>query len=200
MILTLSLFACTDPEALAVSACQAVPTLSPDAASLEVLRPLISSKELAAVEGAEPTEGQKRVGAEGLAELRSKASCSVESVEGAGSGAWAVSLKRTLPEVLADGSFGDPIEAEFTWQVSTAEGGRAMPGLVTAAAMRRSIAEAREQDDLRRAVSTTGTLSRSFPDPTLSVDVALAEAELAEAEALQEAEKAAKLAEAEAAE
>ncbi|MCP4805177.1 MAG: hypothetical protein GY884_07495 [Proteobacteria bacterium] len=175
MILLLSL-ACTDPEAIAVAACQAVPTVSPDAASVALLTPLITAKDLAAVTGAEPTAGQAAVG--DLSPLRAGTTCTVESVEGAGSGAWAVALKRSAPSVGSDGALGAAVDTEFTWQVTDAEGGRAAPGLVAAAAMRKSIAEARAEGDVRRAAATTRTLAKSFPDPTLTVDVALAEAEL----------------------
>jgi len=185
----LFLLACTDPGAVAVAACEAVPVLSPDAASIGLLTPLITAKELESVAGAEPTAGFSAVGAEGMAELRAGTICVVESVDGAGSGAWAVSMVRTQPVVNADGTLGAPVETAISWQVTSAEGGRAEPGLPKAVAMRKSIEEARAEGDLRRAASTLRALSSSFPDPTLAVDVALAEAAEADADAEKEAAK-----------
>lgn len=179
MLLLLSL-ACTDPEAIAVAACEAVPTVAPDAAGLARITPLITAAELAAVTGVEPTAGAQAVG--DLAPLVAQTSCSADSVEGAGSGAWAVALTRTAPQVGADGSIGEAVTTSFTWQVTSDEGGRAEPGLPKAAAMRRSIAEALGEGDLRRVAATTRTLASSFPDPTLAVDVALAEAALEKSE------------------
>jgi len=48
--------------------------------------------------------------------------------------------------------------------------------------MRRSAAQAVAEDDLLRAASTLRTLSRSFPDPLLAVDIAHAQAALEKAE------------------
>jgi hypothetical protein len=182
MLILLALLGCTDPEVLAVSACEAVPGLSTDTAGLTALEPLLTPSAFAILKEAEPTEGQKKLGEAGLAQIRAGTSCTVAQVDPAGSGRWAVKLKRTAPVVGPDGAIGAAEETEFEWQVVDSDGGRVDVGMEKAASMRRSVAEAVEKGELRRAASTLRTLSRSFPDPALAVDVALAEAALERAD------------------
>lgn len=185
MILLFALLGCTDPEPLAQSTCEASPGLSTDAAGLALLQPLLPAKSYEILSSAPKTAGHELIGDAGLAQIRAGTSCTIDEVASAGSGHWAVKITRTAPEVSGDGTIGAPVESVLEWTVMAAEGGRVDIGLERAAAMRKSINEALEKGELRRAASTMRTLSKSFPDPALAVDIA-------KAEAAQEAEEEAK--------
>lgn len=183
MLLAL-LFACADPEPPALAACAAAPGLSVDAAGLALLEPLLVASELEVLRAAPRTAGHALIGDAGVAQIRAGASCTVDSVASAGAGRWAVSLTRTAPTVTADGSLGPPSTATLAWQVVKGDGLRVETGLKKADAMRRSAATAAGEDDLLRAASTLKTLARTYPDPTLAVDVAVAERALEKADYL----------------
>ena len=176
MLLLLTLLGCTDPGPLAVSACEAVPGLSTDAAGMALLEPLLIATSVAILKDAAPTKGQEALGPDGLAQLRAGTSCTADKIDAAGSGRWAVKLTRTAPTVAADGTLGATETTALEWQVADTDGGRVDVGLEKANAMRRSATEAAEKGEHRRAASTLRALSKSFADPALVVDVALAEA------------------------
>ncbi|MCB9764229.1 MAG: hypothetical protein H6739_30940 [Alphaproteobacteria bacterium] len=176
MILALLLLGCTDPEPIAKAACQAVPGLSVDPEGLALLEPLLTPTEGTLLAQAEPTLGLTAAGPATMAKLRAEASCEVGEVESAGSGRWAVPVTRTAPSITPDGQLGEPETTELSWQVVADDGGRVETGLKKAIAMRKSAHEAVEQDDLRRAASTLRALKKSYGDPALAVDIALAEA------------------------
>ena len=176
MLISLLLLACSNPEPAALAACQAVPGLSSDAAGLALLEPLLTTEELVLLREAAPTRGQEVVGSTGLATIRDQTACEVVLTHSAGSGRWAVTLKRTLPTVGPDGTLGSPEEQELEWQVINADGVRVETGLGIATSMRRSIGDAIEKQDYARATSSWKAIQRSYHDPLLSVDIAEAEA------------------------
>jgi len=175
MIIAL-LLACTDPGPAALRTCELSPGLSIDAQGLALLEPLLVLDELAVLRGATPTEGHTLLGDAGLARIRKGTSCELGPVESAGSGRWAVSLTRTGPRVTAAGVLGPPESVELSWQVVSSDGLRVETGLTRAASMRASAVAAVEEGDLMRAASTLRALARSYPDPTLTIDIALADA------------------------
>jgi len=176
MLLALALLGCTDPGPLAVSACEAVPGLSTDAAGMALLEPLLIDSSVAILKDATPTRGQEVLGAAGLAQLRAGTTCTADQIDSAGSGRWAVKLTRTGPSVSADGTIGASVTTPLEWQVADTDGGRVEIGLEKANSMRKSAQEAAEKGEHRRAASTLRALSKSFADPVLAVDVAHAEA------------------------
>lgn len=175
MFLLLLSFACTDPNDVAKRACEAVPGLSMDAEGQAVLAQLLVASELESIKGSEQTEGHKLVGDAGLATIRDGAQCTVDSVDSAGSGRWAVVLTRTAPSVGADGAYGEPQNSTLEWQVVSDEGGRVEAGVAKAATMWANAKAARDEGDLMRAASSMRALRNTFPDPVLAVDVALME-------------------------
>jgi len=179
----ISLFACSDPGAIALSTCAALPGLSVDPVGLQLLTPLLVPDEVELLRSAEPTQGLELVGAEGLAALRESTTCSVVSVDSAGAGRKAVVLSRRTRAVQADGSLGEPATREFTWQVVD---DLVETGLVKAVSLRNSSALAVTEGDLRRAAGTLRTLSKSYPDPLIAVDLAAAEAAFDHAELSEE--------------
>ncbi|MDG1484178.1 MAG: hypothetical protein P8R54_31595 [Myxococcota bacterium] len=176
MIIALTLLACTDPEAPALAACQAVPGLSTDDAGLAALSPLLVAAEIDLLKAAVPTRGQVVLGSEGLAKLRAQTTCAVTANNSAGSGRWAITLSRTLPTVEADGTLGEPQEQTLEWQVVSDDGARVETGLGIASSMRGSIDEAVEQEDYARAASSWKAILRTYGDPIIAVDIAEAEA------------------------
>jgi hypothetical protein len=176
MVLLLFLMACADPAPVAQQACEALPGLAPDATGLQLLQPLLAEVDYNAMASGWTSEGLRVVGAEGLAELRAQASCTVGLVEGAGQGRWAVELERSLPVVNPDGSFGEVATTALSWQaVKTPDGIRVETGLAGAAIMRASSREAFEEGDLRRYSSTWHAIANKFPDPLITVDIAHAD-------------------------
>ena len=176
MLLALALLGCTDPGPLAVSACEAVPGLSTDAAGMALLEPLLIETSVTILKEATPTKGQEVLGEAGLAQLRAGTSCTADQIDSAGSGRWAVKLTRTGPSVSADGSIGASVTTSLEWQVADTDGGRVEIGLEKANSMRKSATEAAGKGEHRRAASTLRALSKSFADPVLVIDVAQAEA------------------------
>lgn len=175
------LFACSDPKPVAQKTCEALPTASPDPVGLELLEPLLTEDEFAAYESAEPTLGMQEHG-DKLAELRAQTSCTVDDVQSAGSGAWAIKLTQTRPAVEPDGSLGAPVETKLEWQATKKDTVRMDIGLRRAASMRKSVKEALESGDIKRVASTWRALSTAFPDPFAFVDIEAAEAYEARAE------------------
>ncbi len=175
MIIFLFLMACADPVPVALQACEALPGLATDPAGLQLLAPVLAKVDYDALASAQPTQGLQLLGSDGLAELRSKASCTVGAVEGAGQGRWAVDLERSLPAVNPDGTLGEVEVTAMSWQaVKTSDGVRLETGLAGAAIMRASAEQALEEGDLRRYASSWRAIIKKFPDPLLSVDVARA--------------------------
>lgn len=176
MLIALTLLACTNPEAPALTACQAVPGLSTDAVGLAQLALVLVPSEVALLASAEPTAGQVALGSDGLATLRSQTTCEVTATNSAGSGRWALTLRRTLPTVDTDGTLGEPQEQTLAWQVVSDDGVKVETGLGIADSMRRSIAEAVEQEDYARATASWKAIQRTYGDPVIAVDIAQAEA------------------------
>jgi len=175
MFLVLFLMACADPAPVAIRACEALPGLATDSAGLQLLAPVLAQVDYDALAKAQPTKGLELLGSDGLADLRSKASCTVNLVEGAGQGRWAVDLERSLPTVLPDGSLGEVEVTPMTWQaVKTDDGVRIETGLAGASIMRASAQQAFEDGDLRRYASSWRGLVKKFPDPLITVDIAAA--------------------------
>jgi hypothetical protein len=175
-VFALLLAACTDPEPVALEACRAMPQLATDAAGLELMRPVLDPREVALIEKAEPTLGLQKVGSEGLAKLRAASTCAIDEVDSAGTGRWAVKVKRTIPTVAADGTIGDPQEQVLEWQVVDGDDHPYVEtGARYASSKRASIAEAIEQRDFKRVAAGWRGLVNEFPDPVLTVDVADAE-------------------------
>lgn len=170
------LVGCSDPKPVALAACQALPQLATDAAGIEALRPHIDPREVALLESAEPTRGMQAVGSNGLATLRSAVQCTVDQVESAGSGRWAVTLTRSQLAVAADGTIGDPHTVTLEWQVAEGrEGIFAETGIREASTKRKLLASAAEEHDYMRLAAGWRGIVQSFPDPVLTVDVDAAE-------------------------
>ena len=168
--------ACTDPEPVALAACQALPQLSTDAAGIEGLRPHLDPRELELLEASAPTLGMEAVGSEGLAQLRSSLTCTVDQVDSAGSGRWAVKLTRSQPKVGPDGSIGENQDVALDWQVVDGKDGPYVEsGLRFAVTKRESLAKALEEKDYMRVAGGWRGIVQSFPDPVLTVDIAAAE-------------------------
>ena len=175
MFLLIFLMACADPAPVAKQACEALPGLATDPAGLQLLAPLLAKVDYDALASAQPTLGLQLLGSDGLAELRNQASCTVGAVEGAGQGRWAVDMERSLPVVNLDGSLGEVETTPLSWQaVKTPDGVRVETGLAGAAIMRASAEQAFEEGDLRRYASSWRAIVKKFPDPLISVDVAMA--------------------------
>lgn len=175
-LIALSLLGCTDPEPVALAACQAVPGLSIDAAGRAMLDGVLTDEELGILDAAEPTLGLQTLGEAGMKEIRAKTTCVVTKMESAGASRWAATISRTAPSVTPEGALGDPVETELTFQIVDVDGGRAEIGMKRAAAQRASIAEALAEEDYQRFASSWRALERNYPDPVLPVDVAAAEA------------------------
>ncbi|MCB9779209.1 MAG: hypothetical protein H6742_11650 [Alphaproteobacteria bacterium] len=175
-LIVFTLLGCSDPKPVALAACQALPQLSTDAAGIEALRPHIDPREIALLEAGEPTLGMQKVGSDGLATLRSAVQCTLDLVEPAGSGRWAVSLTRTQLQVAADGTIGEPHDVKLEWQVAEGQGGIfAETGIREASTKRHLLATAAEEHDYMRLAAGWRGIVQSFPDPVLTVDVAAAE-------------------------
>ncbi|MCK6507680.1 hypothetical protein L6R53_30655 [Myxococcota bacterium] len=174
--LVLLLLACTDPEPVAIAACQALPGIAAHPQDLPLLAPLLTAKDMEFLGKAAPTRGLEKVSATTLAELRAQTTCAVVETNGAGEGRWAVKLTRTSPVVDGTGAVGAPAEQTFEWQVSDEEGGRVDLNLEGAAIARGNLDEAIDQEDWKRYASGWRALAARWPDPVLAVDVAAAEA------------------------
>lgn len=175
MFLLLAL-ACTDPAPVAVAACQALPGISAHPSDLALYEPLLTAADVEVLRHAEPTKGLAVFSPEALAELRKRTACTADEVNGAGSGRWAVKLTRTMPELKADGSAGEPVTTSFEWQVSDEQGGRVDLNLVASTIARDNAAEAIDEEDFKRFASGWRAIAHRWPDPVLVVDVAEAEA------------------------
>lgn len=175
-LLPLLLLACTDPEPVAIAACQALPGIAAHSQDLPLFQPLLTAKDLAVLGKAAPTRGLERVPAATLAELRTQTTCTVVETNGAGEGRWAVKLTRTAPTIDGTGAVGPAAEQTFEWQVSDEEGGRVDLNLEGAAIARENLDEAIDQEDWKRYASGWRALAARWPDPVLPVDVAAAEA------------------------
>jgi len=168
--------ACTDPEPVALEACAAIPQLATDAAGLTALTAVLDPRELELLQAAAPTLGLEKVGSEGLAKLRSEASCVVDQVDSAGSGRWAVKLTRTLPTVAADGTLGEPATQSLDWQVvDGADGAYVESGMRFAVTKRESLRDAIAEKDFMKLAAGWRGIHQSFPDPVITVDIAEAE-------------------------
>lgn len=174
MILILAL-GCTDPNDIAVRACEGLPQLSMDAVGQAGLAELLVASELKTIADAPQTAGHSQVGDEGMAELRKGTNCVVDSVDSAGSGRWAVSLTRMSPTVDKDGVIGAEETLTIEYQVVADDGGRVESGVSKGATMWENSHEAAREADFMRAASTMRALKNTFPDPVLSVDVFQAE-------------------------
>ncbi len=176
MLIVLLALACTDPEPAAVAACQALPGIAVLETDLPLFETLLSAADIAHLRQAEPTRGLQAVDAPTLATMRSQTSCTVEEVNGAGSGRWAVKLSRTAPTVDASGAVGAPDTQQFEWQVIDEDGGRVDLNLVAAGIARKNAEAAIDEEDFKRFSAGWRALSHRWPDPLLTVDVAFAEA------------------------
>lgn len=166
------LIACADPKPVAIAACQAVPGIATDEAGITLLEPLLVPKEIELLKAAKPTLGLEKVGAEGLARLRSETTCVIDEVNGAGSDRWQVLMTRTQPEVKVDGSFGDKVERKIDWQaVDTSDGVRIETSLPTAASMRAKVDEAMVGSDYKRVAGLWRGIAEHHTDPLLVIDV-----------------------------
>jgi hypothetical protein len=186
MLLLLTLLACGNPDPVALSTCQALPTLASDPAGLTLLEPLLAPGDWEALSKAQPTAGLELLGPDGLAALRQQTTCTLLATEGAGSGRWAVDLERTSPSVGPDGSLGEMVTHSLAWQAVKTDGGiRIEAGIEGAAISRRNAETAIAEDDPKRAAAIWRAIQKKFPDPLLSVDIARAEAFQARAEAMK---------------
>lgn len=174
--LILLLLACTDPEPVAIAACQALPGIAAHSEDLPIFAPLLTAKDMAVLGKAAPTRGLEKVSASTLAGLRARTTCTATETNGAGEGRWAVKLTRTTPALDSQGVAGAPVEQSFEWQVSDEEGGRVDLNLEGAAIARENLDEAIDQEDWKRYASGWRALAARWPDPVLPVDVAAAEA------------------------
>ena len=169
------LIACADPTPVALDTCKAIPSLATDEEGLQLLEPLLTHRDFRTLKKADPTLGLQKVGATGLAKLRAQARCEVVEVLDAGHNRWNVTVTRTLPEVNADGSLGDPQETTLNWSVVRSKDGlKVETGLFQAADTRRQAEESAARGDLKRAAGLWRAVYQKFPDPMLQVDIATA--------------------------
>lgn len=170
------LAACSkDPAPIAKQTCEALPLLATDPQGLALLEPLLTARDFNALEEAEPTEGLRLVGEEGVAALRAKVACEVKNVKPV-SGGWEVTLEQRVPEVKPDGTLGDLQSHEFTWTVKRGRDLHVNTGLFRASAMRRKVEYAIEDDNYVRASALWRELQEQFPDPLIAVDIARTDA------------------------
>lgn len=182
MLFVLLSLACTDPSAVAVAACQALPGVAVHPEDLPLMETLLSKKEIEALKKAPPTKGLQAVSAATLATMRSQTTCTATESNGAGSGRWAVKLTRKAPTVTVKGEVGPPDEQSFEWQVTDEDGGRAEYNVEGATIARGNLDEAIDKEDFKRFAAGWRSLAGRYPDPLLVVDVADAEALLARME------------------
>ncbi len=175
MILFLTLFfGCGDPAAPALAACDVVPMVSMDEASLTKLEPFIDPVELQIIKDGAPTQGFQTLGPAGIVKIREATSCKVTGTESTKEGTL-VKLERTNPTVGPDGSLGEPQTVAIEYLVvSTDAGPRAQVGMVKAADLRAQIDKANMDGKLKRAAELQQSLVTTTQDPTLAVDVAFA--------------------------
>lgn len=172
MLILILTLACTDPAAVAVATCQALPGIAIRPDDRALFQPLLTAKDLGVLDKAKPTHGLQRVDAAALAQLRSQTTCVAEETNGAGAGQWAVKLTRTAPTVTADGAVGPSTEQTFEWQVTDEQSGRVDLNLTGAAIARRNADEAIDDQDWKRYASGWRALAQRWLDPLLAVDVA----------------------------
>ncbi len=182
MILALLALACSDPTAVAISACQALPGIAAHPEDMPLMETLLSSKDLDALRKAPQTKGLQAVSAATLATMRAQTTCTASETNGAGSGRWAVKLTRKAPTVTPTGEIGPPDEQSFEWQVVDEDGGRAEFNIEGATIARKNLDEAIDKEDFKRFAAGWRSLAGRYPDPVLSVDVADADALLARME------------------
>ncbi|NOY26937.1 MAG: hypothetical protein GXP62_13795 [Oligoflexia bacterium] len=176
MLILMLALAWTDPAAVAVATCQALPGIAIRPDDRALFQPLLTAKDLGVLDKAKPTHGLKRVDAATLAQLRSQTTCVAEETNGAGSGQWAVKLTRTAPTITGDGAVGPVTEQTFEWQVTDEKSGRVDLNLTGAAIARRNADEAIGEQDWKRYASSWRALAQRWLDPLLAVDIADAEA------------------------
>jgi len=182
MILALFALACTDPTAVAVAACQALPGIAVHPEDMPLMETLLSKKEIEALRAAPPTRGVQVVSAATLASMRAQTTCTAEEPNGAGSGRWAIKLSRKAPTVGPTGEVGPPDEQTLDWQVVDEDGGRVEFNVEGATIARKNLDEAIDKEDFKRFAAGWRSLAGRYADPLLSVDVAEAEALLARME------------------
>lgn len=171
----LLLLACLDPQP-AIDLCLAQPGLHQDPTGLALWSPLLVDSELSLIRTAQPTQGSQVLGPDGLAALRTASTCAVERHEHSGE----IHLRRERPKVNALGEQVSYTVEELHWLLTD---GRVQTGVAEALLLRQS---AEKEEDPERSAEAWVRLYGAFPDPSLDVDLSLAEDRaLAEAVRLQ---------------
>lgn len=160
----LLLLACLDPQP-AIDLCLAQPGLHQDPAGVALWSPLLEPDELALIQAAAPTQGSQLLGPEGLAALRTTSTCVVERHERSGE----IHLRRERPKLNGQGEQVSYTTEELHWTLSK---GRVNTGVSQALLLRQS---AENEEDPERSAEAWVRLYGAFPDPTLDVDLSLAE-------------------------
>lgn len=159
------LMACLDPGP-ALELCVALPGLHHDPASVAAWTPLLDPEELTLLTQAEPTQGSQILGPAGIQAVSSSASCSVLSHQRSGE----IVLERERLRLNAQGEQQGRMTETLTW---TLDKGRVHLNAAQAIAQRE---QAQEEEDPERRAEKWVAVMRTLPDPTLDVDLALAEA------------------------
>jgi hypothetical protein len=171
----LLLLGCLDPTP-AIELCLANPGLHSDPASVAAWTPLMEPEELALLTTAQPTQGSVLLGPEGIQALSSTATCTVTAHERDGQ----IELERERYRLNAQGEQRGRSTETLRW---TLVDGRVHINAAQAIAQR-DIAVKEEEPE--RAAEQWIQVMRTLPDPTLDIDLAIAEASaLAEKTRLQ---------------
>jgi hypothetical protein len=161
----LLLLACLDP-APAIELCLANPGLHSNPTSVATWTPLLDPEELALLTGAQPSQGSVLLGPQGIQTLASTATCTVTAHQRSGE----IELERERYRLNAQGEQTGRGTETLRW---TLQAGRVHINAAQAIALRE---KAFEEEEPERAAEQWIRVIRTLPDPTLDVDLAIAEA------------------------
>ncbi len=161
----LLLIACLDP-APAIELCQANPGLHSDPASVAAWSPLLDPEEFDLLTSTQPSQGSVLLGPQGIQTLASTAACTVTTHQRSGE----IELERARFRLDAQGRQRGRLTETLRW---TLQDGRVHIHAAQAIAQRQ---KAMEEEDPERAAEQWIRVIRTLPDPTLDVDLAIAEA------------------------
>ena len=161
----LLLLACLDPMP-AVELCLEAPGLHSDPSSVDAWTPFLDPAELALLTATEPTQGSLVLGPEGIDQLFLSSQCTVLSHQRSGE----IILERERTRLNAQGKQAGRVTETLNW---TLVDGRVHIQAAQAIAKRE---QAMKEEDPELAAESWVAVTRILPDPTLDVDLALAEA------------------------
>lgn len=179
MPLLLALFAAcgppTDPESLALAACQAMPGLSVPGAGRAMARDAVTPEELALWDEPDYAVGIRTIGLDGYGVIRANVVCEVEAIEPQADGTTRVRLRREEPDVRGL----EPWETRSVYKqerrfrtmtfdiVDTEAGPRARVGVAKARAEAEAAWALAHQGRYDEAVAALDALDAWFPDPMI---------------------------------